>query len=118
MTYSCAYWKDVNNLEDAQVNKLKLICDKIYLKPGMTLLDIGCGWGSLMKYAAENYGTKSLGITLSQDQLELGSKLCKDLPIEIQIKDYREVEGKYDRIVSVGMIDMLAQKIIELFLKL
>jgi len=110
MTYSCAYWKDADNLEDAQVNKLKLICDKIYLKPGMTLLDIGCGWGSLMKYAAENYGTKSLGITLSQDQFELGSKLCKDLPIEIQIKDYRDVDGKYDRIVSVGMIEHVGSK--------
>jgi len=110
MTYSCAYWKDANNLEDAQVNKLKLICDKIYLNPGMTLLDIGCGWGSLMKYAAENYGTRSLGITLSQDQFELGSKLCKDLPIEIQIKDYRDVDGKYDRIVSIGMIEHVGSK--------
>ena len=110
MTYSCAYWKDATTLDEAQINKLKLICDKIYLKPGMTLLDVGCGWGSFMKYAAQNYGTNCIGITLSQDQVKLGSSLCKDLPIEIQIKDYRDVNGKYDRIVSVGMIEHVGKK--------
>ena len=110
MTYSCAYWKDATTLDEAQINKLKLICEKIYLKPGMTLLDVGCGWGSFMKYAAQNYGTKCIGITLSQDQVKLGNSLCKELPIEIQLKDYRDVNGKYDRIVSVGMIEHVGKK--------
>lgn len=110
MTYSCAYWKGAVTLEEAQINKLKLICDKIYLKPEMTVLDIGCGWGSFMKYAAENYETKCTGITLSKDQVELGSKLCKDLPIEIKLQDYRNVRGNFDRIVSVGMIEHVGKK--------
>ena len=110
MTYSCAYWKNTNKLEDAQEAKLKLICDKIYLKPGMTLLDVGCGWGSLMKYAAQHYGTKCVGITLSQDQVDLGSKLCKGFPIEFHLMDYRDISGKYDCIVSVGMIEHVGSK--------
>ncbi|MCU0342627.1 MAG: cyclopropane fatty acyl phospholipid synthase [Ignavibacterium sp.] len=110
MAYSCAYWKDAATLDEAQENKLKLICDKIYLKPGMTLLDVGCGWGSLMRYASENYGTHCIGVTLSKDQVELGSKLCKDLPVEFQLKDYRDLTGKFDRIVSVGMIEHVGKK--------
>ena len=118
MTYSCAYWKNANTLDQAQEAKLKLICDKIYLKSGMTLLDVGCGWGSLMKYAAQNYGTKCTGITLSQDQVELGSKLCEDLPIDIQIKDYRDIKGEYDRVVSVGMIEHVGSKNYKTFFKI
>ena len=110
MTYSCAYWKSASTLDQAQEAKLKLICDKIYLKSGMTLLDIGCGWGSLMKYAAKNYGAKCIGITLSQDQVNLGKELCKGLPIEFYLKDYRDVIGKYDRIVSAGMIEHVGSK--------
>ena len=118
MTYSCAYWKNANTLDQAQEAKLKLICDKIYLKSGMTLLDVGCGWGSLMKYAAQNYGAKCIGITLSQDQVELGSKLCEGLPIEIQLKDYRDISGEYDRIVSVGMIEHVGSKNYKTFFKI
>jgi cyclopropane-fatty-acyl-phospholipid synthase len=118
MTYSCAYWKDANTLDQAQEAKLKLICDKIYLKSGMTLLDVGCGWGSLMKYAAQKYGAKCIGITLSQDQVELGSKLCEGLPIEIELKDYRDIRGKYDRIVSVGMIEHVGSKNYKTFFKI
>ncbi|HCY76699.1 MAG TPA: cyclopropane fatty acyl phospholipid synthase [Ignavibacteriales bacterium] len=110
MTYSCAYWKNSNKLDEAQEAKLKLICDKIYLKPGMTLLDIGCGWGSLMKYAAQNYGTKCTGITLSQEQVNLGTELCKGLPIEFRLMDYRDITGNYDRVVSVGMIEHVGSK--------
>ena len=118
MTYSCAYWKSANTLDQAQEAKLQLICDKIYLKSGMTLLDVGCGWGSLMKYAAQNYGTKCVGITLSQDQVNLGSKLCEGLPIQFNLKDYRRISGKYDRIVSVGMIEHVGSKNYNIFFKI
>ena len=118
MTYSCAYWKGANTLVEAQEAKLKLICEKIYLKPGMTLLDVGCGWGSLMKYAAINYGAKCTGITLSQDQIDLGSELCKGLPIEFHLKDYRDISEKYDCIVSVGMIEHVGSKNYKTFFKI
>jgi cyclopropane-fatty-acyl-phospholipid synthase len=118
MTYSCAYWKNADTLDQAQENKLKLICDKIYLKPGMTLLDVGCDWGSLMKYAAQNYEVKCFGITLSQDQVTLGRDLCMGLPIEFHLMDYRDISGKYDNIVSVGMIEHVGLKNYRTFFKI
>jgi len=81
MTYTCAYWEDANTLDEAQERKLDLICQKLYLKPGMRVLDIGCGWGSFAKYAAQYYDGEGVGITLSKEQYELGKKLCVDLPI-------------------------------------
>ena len=118
MTYSCAYWKNSSSLDEAQEAKLKLICDKIYLKPGITLLDIGCGWGSLMKYAAQNFGVECTGITLSKEQVNLGTELCKGLPIEFRLMDYRDITGKYDRIVSVGMIEHVGSKNYKAFFRI
>ena len=94
LTYSCGYWREADNLEAAQEAKLDLICQKLQLQPGMTLLDIGCGWGSLMKYAAEKYGVSCIGITISQKQLELGQQLCSGLPIEFFLQDYRQLQGQ------------------------
>ena len=105
MNYSCAYWKNASSLDEAQENKLDLICKKLYLKEGMKVLDIGCGWSAFGKYAAENYGVSVVGITVSKEQVSLGKELCKGLPVEIRLQDYREVNEKYDRIVSVGMIE-------------
>lgn len=105
MNYSCAYWKNATNLEEAQENKLDLICKKLYLRPGMRVLDIGCGWGAFGKYAAEKYGVEVLGITVSKEQVSLGKELCKGLPVEIKLMDYRDLNEKFDRIVSVGMIE-------------
>ena len=110
LTYSCGYWPNADNLEAAQEAKLDLICQKLQLQPGMTVLDIGCGWGSLMKYAAENYGVSCVGITISKAQIELGKKLCAGLPIEFLLQDYRQLEGKFDRIVSVGMLEHVGYK--------
>jgi cyclopropane-fatty-acyl-phospholipid synthase len=110
MNYSCAYWKEDKNLDKAQENKLELICRKIYLEPGMRILDIGCGWGAFGKYAAENYKVEVDGITVSKEQVELGRKLCAGLPVSIELMDYREVKGEYDRIVSVGMIEHVGYK--------
>jgi len=110
MNYSCAYWKDADSLDKAQENKLELICRKLYLKPGMRVLDIGCGWGAFGKYAAEKYNVEVIGITVSKEQVELGRKLCSGLPVEIRLMDYRDLNEKYDRIVSVGMIEHVGYK--------
>lgn len=110
MNYSCAYWKNANNLDEAQENKLDLICKKLYLKPGMKVLDIGCGWGAFGKYAAEKYGVEVVGITVSKEQVALGKELCKGLPVELRLQDYRDINEKFDRIVSVGMIEHVGYK--------
>jgi len=110
MNYSCAYWKNAQNLDQAQENKLELICRKINLKPGMRVLDIGCGWSAFGKYAAEKYNVKVTGITVSKEQVELGRKLCEGLPVEIRLMDYRGLNEKYDRIVSVGMFEHVGYK--------
>jgi len=110
MNYSSAYWKDAQSLDEAQENKLELICQKLGLKTGMRVLDIGCGWGAFGKYAAEKYGVEVVGVTVSKEQVEMGRKLCKGLPVEFQLIDYRDIKGEFDRIVSVGMIEHVGYK--------
>ncbi|WP_290663523.1 cyclopropane fatty acyl phospholipid synthase [Ignavibacterium sp.] len=110
MNYSCAYWKNAANIDEAQENKLELICKKLYLKSGMRVLDIGCGWGAFGKYAAEKYGVEVVGITVSKEQVSLGKELCKGFPVEIRLMDYRDLNEKFDRIVSVGMIEHVGYK--------
>ncbi len=110
MIYSCGYWKNADTLHKAQEDKLELLCKKLDLKPGMRLLDIGCGWGGTAKYAAERYGVEVIGVTVSQEQAELAKEECRGLPIEILLQDYRDVKGTFDRIVSVGMIEHVGVK--------
>jgi cyclopropane-fatty-acyl-phospholipid synthase len=110
LVYTCGFWKNAETLDQAQEAKLDLTCRKLYLEPGMTILDIGCGWGSFAKYAAENFDVKVTGITVSKEQTELGNKLCKGLPVEIKLMDYRDLDGKYDRIVSLGMFEHVGYK--------
>lgn len=110
MAYSCGYWKDAKDLDTAQENKLELICRKLYLKPGMKILDIGCGWGSFAKYAAEKYQAKVTGITISKMQLVLAKEMCAGLPIELRIQDYRAVNEQFDRIVSIGQLEHVGYK--------
>lgn len=105
MNYTCAYWEDAKNLDEAQLNKLELTCQKLKLKPGMRVLDIGCGFGALAKYAAENFGVDVVGISISKEQCEYAKKNCSGLPVEIRFQDYRDVKGKFDRIVSLGMFE-------------
>lgn len=105
MNYTCGYWHNANNLDDAQVNKLELTCQKLWLKPGMRLLDIGCGWGALAKYAAKNFGVEVVGVTISKEQYEYAKQNCRDLPIEIRFQDYRDLNEKFDRVVSLGMFE-------------
>jgi len=110
MIYSCAYWKDAKNLDQAQLNKLDLICRKLKLEPGMKLLDIGCGWGGLLKYAAEKYHVQGVGLTVSVEQAKMAKQRLKGLPVDIRVEDYRLVKGKFDRVVSVGMFEHVGVK--------
>lgn len=110
MNYSCGYWKDAVDLDRAQEDKLELICRKLYLRPDMRILDIGCGWGAFGKYAAEKYKVEVVGITVSKEQVELGKILCEGLPVEFRLVDYRELNEKFDRIVSVGMVEHVGYK--------
>lgn len=110
MQYSCGYWKDADTLEQAQLAKLKMICEKLQLKPGMSLLDIGCGWGGLAQYAAENYGVSVHGVTISAEQQKLAQDRCTGLEVEILLQDYRDLNRQFDRIVSVGMFEHVGPK--------
>jgi len=110
MNYSCGYWKNAKTLDEAQEAKLDLICKKIMLKPGMTVLDVGCGWGGFVKFAAEKYDAKVVGITVSKEQVELAKQLCKGLNVDIRLQDYRDLKEKFDSVVSVGMIEHVGYK--------
>jgi cyclopropane-fatty-acyl-phospholipid synthase len=110
MMYSCGYWEHANTLAEAQEHKLELICKKLQLKPGERLLEIGCGWGGLAAYAAKNYGVEVLGITVSKEQQQLAIERCQGLPVQIELIDYRDLVGQFDKIVSVGMFEHVGEK--------
>jgi len=110
MNYSCGYWEQAADLEQAQRHKLDLICRKLRLKPGERLLDIGCGWGGLLRHAARHYGVEAVGVTVSREQQALARERCAGLPVEVELKDYRELEGRFDKVVSVGMFEHVGEK--------
>lgn len=110
MVYTCGYWSNAKNLNDAQEAKLDLVCRKIGLKPGQTVLDIGCGWGSFAKFAAEKYKAHVTGVTVSKEQLELGRQNCKGLSVELKLEDYRSITGKFDHVISLGMFEHVGVK--------
>jgi cyclopropane-fatty-acyl-phospholipid synthase len=105
MNYSCAYWPAANTLDEAQEAKLELVCRKLDLRPEMRVLDIGCGWGGFVIYAAEKYGAEVTGITVSREQVKLARRLSDGLPVTIELQDYRDLRGTFDRIVSIGMFE-------------
>lgn len=111
MAYTCAFWQaGASDLATAQEHKLDLVCRKLGLKPGMRLLDIGCGWGSLMKFAAERYGVSCVGLTISAEQVALGEQMCAGLPVEFRLQDYRDFDERFDRIASLGMYEHVGHK--------
>ncbi|MEP7120304.1 MAG: cyclopropane fatty acyl phospholipid synthase [Byssovorax sp.] len=107
MVYTCGYWKDATTLAQAQDNKLDLICRKALLKPGMRVLDLGCGFGGFALFAAEKYGCEVVGVTISTEQQQLGSARAKQkgLPVDLRLQDYRNVYGSFDAVVSIGMLE-------------
>lgn len=105
MVYSCGYWREAQDLDAAQAAKLDLTCRKLGLRPGMRVLDIGCGWGEALKFAAERYGVSGVGVTISREQAAYAQKLCKGLPIEIRVQDYRELDEPFDSMFSIGMFE-------------
>jgi len=122
MTYSCAYFRDSNDsLEQAQQQKYEHICRKLQLKEGETLLDIGCGWGGMLIYAARHYGTRGVGYTLSREQAEYSRQLIKKMGlernVEVVLDDYRHSTGQFDKFVSIGMFEHVGKGHIPTFIR-
>ena len=122
MTYSCAYFSNPDDsLEQAQLNKYEHISRKLLLKPNESLLDIGCGWGGMLIYAAQKYGISGVGITLSKNQFQYANRKIEELGLQNQIKvlyqDYRQLNEKFDKIVSIGMMEHVGKKFIPIFIQ-
>ena len=110
MQYTCAYWPNAKNLNQAQEHKLEQICRKLEINSGDQLLDLGCGFGGLAKFAAENYNCKVTGYNISKQQMAWARNACKDLPVELIEKDYREAHGEFDKVVSAGLCEHVGYK--------
>jgi cyclopropane-fatty-acyl-phospholipid synthase len=115
MAYSCGYWREATNLDQAQVNKFDLICRKLKLTPGMRVLDIGSGWGGLLRHAVKNYGVTGFGITPADNQIEGARKRSVGFDITYSQQDYRDLTGKFDRVISVGMMEHVGPKNLRTF---
>ena len=118
LIYSCGYWENATTLDEAQEVKLDMVCRKLDLKPGMRILDIGCGWGGTARFAAERYGVEVTGITVSEEQAMLANEICKGLPVEIHLQDYRGLNGTFDRIFSIGMFEHVGYKNYATFMRI
>ncbi len=106
LVYSCGYWRDAQDLDAAQEAKLELVCRKLRLRPGLRVLDVGCGWGEALKFAAERHGVRGVGVTISAEQAAYARGLCAGLPVEIRLQDYRQIEPRaFDRVLSIGMFE-------------
>jgi cyclopropane-fatty-acyl-phospholipid synthase len=110
MVYTCGHWTHASTLGEAQQQKLHAVCERLALEPGMRLLDVGCGWGSLARFAAEKYGAEVVGITISQPQLEFGRQACAGLPVCLYLQDYRDIRERFDRMASLGMFEHVGRK--------
>ena len=122
MAYSCAYFDNgCDSLEKAQLSKYEHICRKLMLKNDERLVDIGCGWGGMLIYAARNHGIKGLGCTISPNQYEYANDRIKELGlqnrIEVILEDYRNLKGRFDKFVSIGMFEHVGKEFIPLFMK-
>jgi cyclopropane-fatty-acyl-phospholipid synthase len=110
LIYSCGYWRGAATLDEAQEAKLDLVCRKLGLQRGMRLLDIGCGWGGTARFAAERYGVSVVGITVSEEQARYGRRLCEGLDVQVRLQDYRDLDGAFDRVLSIGMFEHVGVK--------
>lgn len=111
LTASCGYWRNATNLDDAQEAKLDLVCRKIRLEKGNKVLDIGCGWGSFMGFAAERYGADCVGVTVSRVQQDYTMRRYASLPVKSLVEDYRNFSGpKVDHVISIGMFEHVGAK--------
>ncbi len=115
LQYSCAYFNGVDGLAEAQERKLRLICEKLELGPGQRLLDIGCGWGGLARFAAERYGCQVVGVNISREQIDFAREFCRGLPVEIRKCDYRLLDEPFHKIVSVGMFEHVGRRNYRIF---
>lgn len=118
MQYTCAYFDKSTSLDQAQINKMDLVCKKMGLKPGMTVLELGCGWGEFAIFAAKNYKVKVDAYNISKEQVAYAKIKAGKLPITFHLKDYREAQGSYDRVISVGMAEHVGPKNYKGFLAL
>jgi cyclopropane-fatty-acyl-phospholipid synthase len=121
MQYTCAYWKDAGTLDEAQKNKLHLICRKIQLQPGMRVLELGGGFGGLAHFMAAEYGCHVVSYNISKEQVAFGRDLCKGLPVRFEQKDYREAADEpeqFDRVVTIGLCEHIGYKNYRGFLEL
>jgi cyclopropane-fatty-acyl-phospholipid synthase len=118
LVYTSAYWHSKSTLDEAQEQKLRIVCEALGLQPGMRLLDIGCGWGSLAKFAAQNFGAVVVGVTISEEQCGFARDSCAGLPVTILLRDYRDVSGKFDRLASLGMFEHVGERNYKLFFSL
>ncbi len=117
MTYTCGYWENACDLEEAQEAKLDLTCRKLKIRRGMKILDVGCGWGSFAKYAAERYQASVKGVTVSKEQIKMGREETSKLPVNLKLQDYRDINGQFDRIASLGMFEHVGPKNYEVFMQ-
>lgn len=108
--YTCGYFRDTSNLNEAQEKKLDLICRKLQIKREDKVLDIGCGWGGFAKFSSERYGCHVTGIGISDEQIKYAREYCKGLPVEIVKSDYRKFNGEFDKILICGMIEHVGSK--------
>lgn len=115
MTYTSGVWRGAKTLEEAQRAKLDALCKKMDLQPGMSVLDIGCGWGNFAEYAAREYGVLVTGITISTEQARYARERCAGLTVTILEQDYRHVQGTFDRVVSIEMIEAVGKKNLGVF---
>ena len=113
MQYTCAYWNRAGNLDEAQENKLHLICRKLHLQPGMTVLELGGGFGGLAHFMAAEYGCSVVSYNISHEQVEYARRLCSGLPVRVEERDYRECDGepvKFDRVVAIGLCEHIGPR--------
>lgn len=110
MAYTCGYWKTAKTLEQAQWDKMDLICRKLELRPGMRVLDAGCGFGCMARFAAEKYDVEVVAVNISKEQIEFAKRNCQGLSVTIRFQDYREVNEPFDRIIALGIMEHVGYK--------